>query len=146
VPVALDSAFAGMTSVGSFPRTIPAVQTSRTLHPPRPSEGAFREASWGGTWCGAPAGLVRKRVARGGVGLPPGSLRSPARSWLTTVRSISNAARPSLRSSARPRDTYGESGAGAGRSRKCSCRAIAALLERIWRAGRRPACRKARAI
>ena len=41
--------------------------------------------------CGVPAGRSRKTCTRGGVGLPPGSLRSPARSWLTTLGSIPNA-------------------------------------------------------
>jgi hypothetical protein len=33
---------------------------------------------------------LRKSSARGGAGLPPGPLRGPARSWLTTVRPIPN--------------------------------------------------------
>ena len=38
-----------------------------------------------------PCGLLTHSGARGGVGLPPGPLRGPARSWLTTVGSMPNA-------------------------------------------------------
>jgi hypothetical protein len=72
-------------------RVIPACQTRLTLHPPRPSEGRSREALRRRDEVRCPCGLRSQRSARGGAGLPPGPLRGPARSWLTTVGSISNA-------------------------------------------------------
>jgi hypothetical protein len=84
-----------------------------------------------------PCGLLTHSGARGGVGLPPGPLRGPARSWLTTVGSIPNAGDRGLstalgrgeiepqRDKGSRRDIYGESGAGAGNLRD-------------WRAERRP--------
>ena len=125
-------AFAGMT----LRELIPAFTAAITLHPPRPLRGAImrrREAGWGAVSlrAGSQAG------ARGGVGLPPGPLRGPARSWLTTVGSIPNAGDRGLstalgrgeiepkRDKGSRRDIYGESGAGAGNLRD-------------WRAERRP--------
>jgi hypothetical protein len=84
-----------------------------------------------------PCGLRRNEASRGDVGLPPGPLRGPARSWLTTVRPMPNAGdrlswsalcaemrNPNGKKGSR-RGTCGESGAGAGNH--CN-----------WRAARRP--------
>src|SRR4051812_22168031 len=96
----------------------------------------------------APAGLARQPDTRAVPGLPPGPLWAPARSWLTTRGSIPNAP---------PREARGTSGeSGARRSNKrrqmstrfgarvsaLLQRAIAALSERMWRAGRRPRIRQ----
>ena len=75
---------------------IPALQTSLIMRSPRPSEGRFARR------CEAGRGAVSLRVrrtasTRGGVGLPPGPLRGPARSWLTTARPIPNASQPASR-------------------------------------------------
>ena len=107
---------------------------------PRPSpRGVFMRRHDCGTGRGVPAGRFAPG-ARGGVGLPSGSLRSPARSWLTTVRSIPNATRHLSRGRGAKqdkrrgsRDTHGESGAGAD-------------SHRTWRAGRRPPVFGSRAI
>ena len=66
----------------SYPRTIPAFQTSLIMPPPRPSKGRSREAS-------RRRDEVRRlrassqRGTRAAAELPPGPLGVPARSWLT---------------------------------------------------------------
>ena len=90
-----------------------------------------------------PTELVKQvpKSTRGGVGLPPGPLRGPARSWLTTLGSTSNAddrlswsalcaeTRNPYGTIGSRRDTSGESGAGVG-------------IHRNWRAARRPRVRQ----
>jgi len=92
-----------------------------------------------------PAGLVRKPGTRAAPELRPGPLRGLARSWLTTVRSTSNAIRPSRGERIRIKRRDGPAGhlrrkrgPALSNRRKCSCCAIASLHERVWRAGRRP--------
>jgi len=89
-----------------------------------------REAGWGAVSLRAGSQVG----TRGGVGLPPGPLRGPARSWLTTVGSIPNAGDRLLSTAhgaemrspngtkGSRRDTYGESGAGPVKSPQISMR------------------------
>jgi hypothetical protein len=92
--------------------------------------GASRSARWRDE-ARCPRGLFARQVTRAASGLRPCPLRGPARSWLTTVRPIPNAARPSLRSSARQRGTYGES---AARRRQITASAHVALSLRCMSA------------
>ena len=55
------------------------------------SEGRIMRRREVRTRCGVPAGWLTQASSRGGVGLPPGPLRDPARSWLTTLGSTPNA-------------------------------------------------------
>jgi hypothetical protein len=71
-------------------KSIPAFPATIILQAPRPLRGAImRRREAGRDAVSLRAGS--QSGARGGVGLPPGPLRGPARSWLTTVRSIPNA-------------------------------------------------------
>jgi hypothetical protein len=118
------SAFRDGEIVESYPQTIPACRISLILFSPRPLRGVSRGVVRRDQ-VRCPCGLgLRKSSTRGGAGLPPGPLRGPARSWLTTVGSVPNAgdrlsclwmrrAEPQQDKGSR-RDTYGESGAGAG--------------------------------
>ena len=105
--------------MGLYPRLITAARTARIMHAPRPLRGAImrrREAGRGA----APAGLVATRHP-GGSGAPSGTTRSPCQELADSLRR--NSIRPST----------DKAGPGAGDVRD-------------WRAARRPACRKARAI
>jgi hypothetical protein len=118
---ACASRMAGRVRGETYPRVPRLKYTSPTSSV---EGGAIMRRRASGTGCGVPAGPVTQTGARGGVGLPPGPLRGPARSWLTTVGSIPNAgdrrstafsrgeAEPQRDKGSR-RDTYGESGAGA---------------------------------
>ena len=108
----------------SCAKLIPAPRAAFTLAPPRPPRGAFMRRRESGTGRGA-RGPVCKAGTRAAPGLPPGSIRSPARSWLTTVWPIQT--RPPCHFvRAGKRGTDGESGARCSRNR------------RSWRAARRP--------
>ena len=83
------------------------------------------------------------RSTRGGAGLPPGPLRGPARSWLTTRRPIPNAVWPVRRG---PGRAAGQGAAKAGPAYRKSPQTAQRMrlmryrfaLERMWRAARRP--------
>ena len=81
-----------------------------------------------------PAGRFRKIGTRAAPELRPGPLRGPARSWLTTVGSISNAIRPSLNKE-RGAKTKRRGGPAGHLRRK---RGPAFSNRRDWRAERRP--------
>src|SRR3990170_468935 len=69
----------------AYPRTYPRAPIL-LYHPPTSSaQGSLREAfAEAGRWQRRLRGSFRERVTRAAPGLRPGSLRIPARSWLTT--------------------------------------------------------------
>ena len=70
-----------MTDWVSCPRVITAFQTTRIMHPPRPSKGRSREALRRRDEVRRPR-ASSQRSTRAALGLPPGPLGVPARSWL----------------------------------------------------------------
>ena len=73
---------------------IPACETLITMHLTSSSEGRFSRRREAGRGAVSPRVGLRRPDTRGGAGLPPGPLRGPARSWLTTLRPTPNASRP----------------------------------------------------
>src|SRR5680860_1332415 len=74
-----------------MPKLIPACETLITMHLTSSSEGRFSRRREAGRGAVSPRVGLRRPDTRGGAGLPPGPLRGPARSWLTTLRPTPNA-------------------------------------------------------
>jgi len=78
------------TPACTWSKLIPTPASSHKLRAPRPLRGAIARRCTAGRGA-APRGPGSQPGTRAAAGLPPGSLRSPARSWLTTLGPKPNA-------------------------------------------------------